>query len=133
MHVVDSDRPTSDPPDEVLKRLSPESRESFLQLWNQLPPHLRDINFDLHGPGWEPAVIKELSDVLLEFQDRFSRSKTDLGHCKTLPFKITLQPGVSPIASRPYRTNPILTKKVNAILDAYLGAGLIQHLSLIHI
>ena len=87
VHVVEPGRPTSDPPGEVLKRLSPESRESFLQMWKQLPPHLRDINFDLHGSSWEPAVIKELSDVLLEFQDRISRSKTDLGHCKTLPFE----------------------------------------------
>ena len=30
VHVVEPDRPTSDPPDEVLKRLSPESREKFL-------------------------------------------------------------------------------------------------------
>ncbi|CAN0043780.1 unnamed protein product, partial [Sphacelaria rigidula] len=55
--------------------------------------------------------------------------KTDLGHCKTLPFEVTLQPGVSPISSRPHRTNPILTKKVNATLDVYLGAGLIQRSS----
>ncbi|CAM9726402.1 unnamed protein product [Sphacelaria rigidula] len=88
---------------------------------------MRDINFDLHGPGWEPAVIQELSDVLLQYQERFSRSKTDLGHCKTLPFGVTLQPGVSPISSRPYRTNPVFTEKIHAILDAYLGAELIQH------
>ncbi|CAM9934561.1 unnamed protein product, partial [Sphacelaria rigidula] len=44
-------------------------------------------------------------------------------------FEFTLQPGVSSISSRPYRTNPLLTKKVNAILDPYLGAGLIQHSS----
>ena len=109
--TVEPAKPPADPPDDVLQRLSPESRERFTQMWHQLPPHLRDIHFDLHGPGWEPAVIQELQDVLLEYQDRFSQSKTDLGHCKTLPFEITLQPGVSPISSRPYRTNPLLTKK----------------------
>ena len=30
VHIVEPGRPTSDPPDEVLKRLSPESREKFL-------------------------------------------------------------------------------------------------------
>ncbi|CAM9575887.1 unnamed protein product, partial [Sphacelaria rigidula] len=61
---------------------------------------------------------RELSDVLLQYQDQFSRSKTDLRHCKTLPFEVTLQPDISSISSQSYRTNPILTKNVNANLDA---------------
>ncbi|CAM9662878.1 unnamed protein product [Sphacelaria rigidula] len=65
----------------------------------------------------------------MEYQNRFSHTKTDLGHCKTLPFEFTLQPGVSPISSRPYRTNPLPTQTANAILDAYLGAGLIHYSS----
>lgn len=46
-----------------------------------------------------------------------------------LPYEITDQAGVSSISSRPFRTNSILTKKVNSTLDSYLGAGLIQHSS----
>lgn len=33
----------------------------------------------------------------------------------------------SPVASRPYRSVPLVQKKVDAVLDQYLEAGLIQH------
>ena len=38
-----------------------------------------------------------------------------------------MPPGTQPIQSRPYRLNPDLSKQVDAILDSYLAAGLIQH------
>ena len=38
-----------------------------------------------------------------------------------------MPPGTQPIQSRPYRLNPVLSKQVDAILDSYLAAGLIQH------
>ena len=44
-----------------------------------------------------------------------------------MPFKITLSPHSEPVTSRPYRINPILAKKADAVLDQYLSAGLIQH------
>ena len=44
-----------------------------------------------------------------------------------MPFSLSLPPGTKPIASKPYRINPILQKKVDAVLDQYLAAGLIQH------
>ncbi|CAB1119198.1 unnamed protein product [Ectocarpus sp. CCAP 1310/34] len=34
---------------------------------------------------------------------------------------------VAPVTSRPYRVNPPVAKQVDAILDQYLAAGLIQH------
>ena len=42
-----------------------------------------------------------------------------------------MPPGTQPIKSRPYRLNPVLSKQVDAILDSYLVAGLIQHSALL--
>ena len=35
--------------------------------------------------------------------------------------------GTPPIASRPYRTNPLLAAQVQVISDSYLAAGIIRH------
>ena len=35
----------------LLERLSADQRSSFLGTWNRLPPHMREIAFDLHGHG----------------------------------------------------------------------------------
>ena len=50
----------------LLDRLSADQRSSFLQIWNRLPCHMRKISFDLHGPGWTPAVIIQLGEVRTE-------------------------------------------------------------------
>ena len=89
---------------ELLERLNDDQRISFFRLWDQLSLHLRDITFDLHGPGWSPSVITALGDVLCEFPDVFSKSKTNFGSCSLIPFKIPAH-----TASTPYSPNsPIL-------------------------
>ena len=35
----------------LMERLNPAQRSAFLCVWARLPPHLREIAFDLHGPG----------------------------------------------------------------------------------
>ena len=92
----------SSPPADLLKRLTAEQRASFIKLWDKLPPHLRDIKFDLHGEGWTPAVIDQLGTVLFDYQDVFSTSPTDLGSCPLLPFKIVIVRILHP--SAPSRT-----------------------------
>lgn len=54
-----------EPPAELLERLPDASRNSLLRMWDNLPQHFRDVDFDFHGPGWTPAVIDELSAVLI--------------------------------------------------------------------
>ena len=44
-----------------------------------------------------------------------------------IPFEISVPPNSSPVTSRPYRINPPTVKKVDAVLDKFLAAGLIQH------
>ena len=68
--------------------------------------------------------MKLLGDVLLRYESQFSKSKIDLGHCGSLPFKIKLQPDTAPIASRPYRTNPVIAQQVDSIVDTSLAAGI---------
>ena len=93
------------------ERLSPDKRSSFLRVWARLPPHLREIEFDLHDPGWTPPAIEQLGDVLFEFPDVFSTSKTDFGSCSLTPSEISVPEGSAPVTSRPYRINPILAKE----------------------
>eukprot|EP00752_Nemacystus_decipiens_P002032 g1947.t1 len=115
------------PPAALLTRLTDQQRDSFVKLWDKIPPHLRAITFDLHGEGWTPDVIDNLATVLCDYQDVFSKSPTDLGSCPLLPFKIAVPPDSPPVRTKPYRMNPIVAKQVDVILDKYLAAGLIQH------
>ena len=57
----------------------------------------------------------------------FFTSKTDFGSCSLMPFEISVPEGSAPVTSRPHRINPILAKEVDATLNQYLAAGLIQH------
>ena len=71
--------PAVPPPLPTLIEFSnPAQRSAFLRVWARLPPHLREIAFDLHDPGWDPPAIEQLGDVLCDFPDAFSTSKTDL-------------------------------------------------------
>lgn len=54
----------------------------------RLPSYLHYITFDLQGAGWTPYVIGRLGDVVGQFSDVFSKSKTDFGSCCLLPFEI---------------------------------------------
>ena len=57
----------------------------------------------------------------------FSKSSTDFGSCSLLPFEILVPPNSSPVTPRYYGINPPTVKKVDASLDKFLPAGLIQH------
>ena len=112
---------------ELLHRFDEDQRESFLRLWNTVPPHIRRIDLALDAPGWEPSAIDTLSATLPEHADIFSSSKLDCGACSLRPFEIKVPPGVQPIQSRSYRLNPVLSKQADTILDSHLATGLIQH------
>ena len=98
-----------------------------MRVWARLPSNLQEIAFDLHYPGWTPPAIEQLGDVLCEDADVFSTSKTDVGSCSLMTFEISVPEGSAPVTSRPHRINSILAKEVEATLNQYLAAGLIQH------
>ena len=103
--------PAVPPPSPALmERLNPAQRSAFLRVWVLLPPHLREIAFDLHDPGWDPPAIEQLGDVFCDFLDVFSTSKTEFGSCSLMPFEISVPKGSAPVTSRPHRINPILAK-----------------------
>eukprot|EP00752_Nemacystus_decipiens_P004840 g4404.t1 len=119
--------PPKPPPADLPGRLTDLQRPSFLRMWDRLPAHLRDIVFELHDPRWSAAAIDQLGDALIEYADVFSTSKSDFGACNIMPFSLSVPPGTKPVASKPYRINLILQKKVDAVLDQYMAAGLIRH------
>ena len=57
----------------------------------------------------------------------FSTLKTEFGSCSSMPFEISVPLGSAPVTSRPHHLNTILAKEVDAALNHYLAAGLIQH------
>ena len=116
-----------EPPPELLHRLDRNQRETFFRLWNTVPPHILRIDFPLDAAGWDSTAIDALSATLVTYADVFSSSKLDYGECSLRPFQIKVPPGTQPVQSRPYRLKPVLSKQVDAILDSYLAAGLIQH------
>ena len=83
--------------------------------------------FDLHGTDWTPEAIEQLGGVLCEFPDVFAKSKSNFGSYSLMSFVISFPEGSAPVTSRPHRMNPILAKEVEATLNQYLAAGLIQH------
>ena len=113
----------------LLERLSPDQRSSFLRVWARLSPHLREIAFDLHGPGWTPPAIEQLGDLLCEYPDVFSTSKTDFGSYSLMPFENSVPLGSAPVTSRPHRINLFWPKKLARPLTSTSRLGL----SLIHI
>ena len=119
--------PPDEPPPELLHRLDHNQHESFFRLWNTVPPLIRRIDFALDAAGWDSTGLDALSATLVTYAYVFSSSKLDYGECSLRPFEIKVSPGTQPIQSRPYRLNRVLSKHVDAILDSYLAAGLIQH------
>ena len=98
--------PRKEPPPEVTQDMSVEQRAALLRLWDEVPPHLHDIRFGIRHHDWGVPDRDELADVSSTYAHRFSRDKTDLGHCTALPFRIELEPDTRPIKQRPYRRNP---------------------------
>ena len=72
-------------------------------------------------------AIEQLGDVLFEFRDVFSTTKPDFIFFSFMPYGNSVPDGRSPDTPRPHRINPVLAKEVDAILNQYLTAGLIQH------
>lgn len=57
-----------------------------------------------------------------------SKSPLDFGEFSIRPFEINVPEHIPPVYSRPYRNNPILTEKVDAILNnSCLATGIIKH------
>jgi len=57
---------------------------------------------------WEPEYISvdsksKMRQLLVKYQDVFSKDAYDMGYCDLVPHEITLKPGTQPIRLPPYR------------------------------
>ena len=84
------------------------------------------IRFGLDKAAWQPHDIDALGDTLCEFEHRFSKHSTDLGHVTVDPFRIVLKQDVTPVKQKPYRHSPVLAAKVRTKIDKLLLAGILR-------
>lgn len=91
-----------------MDRFDPSPRQSFHRMWEALPCHFQEVNFDLHGPGWTLAVVEDLGVLFCAFPGVFSTSRANFDSCSVLPFEMLVPPDTVPVTSRPYRANPIV-------------------------
>lgn len=68
-----------------------------------------------------------LADLLYKFPGVFYTSSIDFGSCFLTPFETSSAEGSAPVTSRPHRIEPILAQEVEATLEQYIAAGLLQH------
>ena len=86
---------------------------------------LRMIRFGLDKTAWQPQSIDALGDTLCEFEHRFSKHSTDLGHVIVDPFRIVLKQDAIPLKQKPYRHSPVLAAKVRTEIYKLLLADIL--------
>lgn len=57
MAAVSDDTTDPEPPDKLLRRWDLDQCACFMRVWEEIPPHLRHITFDIDGPEWTVDVI----------------------------------------------------------------------------
>ena len=108
----------------LLDCVNPGYRTVFLKEWNRLPTHVREIAFGLNDPGWMPAVITGLGDILAEFPDVFQVfNRLWLLLLLEIPGPLNS----STVTRRQCRINPATATKVGAVLEQFLAAALFRH------
>ena len=94
---------------------------------SRTPEHLRMIRFGLDKAAWKPQDIEDaLGDTLCNFEHRFSKHSTDLGHVTVDPFRIVLKQDATPVKQKPYRHSQVLAAKVRTEIDKLLLAGILR-------
>ena len=106
--------------------LDDDQQVAFKRLWQRVPPHLHEINFDLEKALWTVGDVDALGDLLCKYEHRFSRHSTDLGHDTVDPFRIILKSNARPAKQRPHRHPPVLAAKGQAEIDKLVLAGILR-------
>ena len=79
---------------------------------SRIREHLRMIRFGLDKAAWQPQNIYSLGDTLCNFEHRFSKDSTDLGHDTVDLFRVVLRQDATPVKQKPYRHSQVLAAKV---------------------
>ena len=113
-------------PQNVMTQLDPQQQKSYSRLWSRIPEHLRIIWFGLDKAAWQSQDIGAVGDTLCEFEHRFSKHSTDLGHITLDPFRIVLKQDATPVKQKPYRHSPALAAKVRTRFDRLLLSDILH-------
>jgi hypothetical protein len=131
LEVGDDDRVTVHVPEsgglalDTYVHSDPAVNKVLLDAREVLPPHVMKVQVDLGG--WTADQVARLCILLSQFASTtFSKTKWDVGHCKTLPFRLDLKPDATPHSDRPYRYSPTMTNLIRVEVDKLLAAGIIR-------
>ena len=120
---TERDKDTPQPPQIVMSQLDPQQQKYFSRLWSRIPEHLRMIRFGLDKAAWQPQDIDALGDTLCEFEHRFSKHSTDLGHVTVDPFRIVLKQDATPVKQSPTTTRQFSPRKPAPRITRFLLVG----------
>ena len=62
---------TRAPPETVLASLEDDQQAAVQRLWQRVPPHLYQINFDFEKALWTAGDIDVVEDLLCKYEHRF--------------------------------------------------------------
>ena len=83
------------------------------------------IWFGLDKAAWQPQDIDALGGTLYEYDNRFSKHSTDLGHVTVDLFRIVLKQDATLVKQKPYRHSQVLAANVRTEIDKLLLAGVL--------
>ena len=108
-----------------MSQLDPQKKKnSSSKPWSRMPENFPMIRSGVDKAAWQPQDVDELGDTLCEFEHRFSRHSTDLGHVTIDRFRIVLKRDAQPAKQKPYRHSPVL--KICTEIDKLLLAGILR-------
>ena len=84
------------------------------------------IRFGLDNAAWQLQDKGALGDTLCEFEHRFSKHSTDLGHVTVDPVRIVLKQDATPVKQKHYRHSPGLAAKVRTEIDELLLTSILR-------
>ena len=90
-----------------------------------LPEHIQPLYDNL--PDYISDECKtQMRQLLLKYQDVFSRDAYDMGYCDLVPHEIHLKPGTQPIRLPPYRVGHHANLEIEKHVQELLKKGIIE-------
>ena len=91
----------------------------------ELPEHVKPLYEGLPD-HLSPETKEKMKELLLKYQDVFSRDAYDMGYCDLVPHEIRLKPGTVPIRQAPYRVGYHQNKEIEKHVQELLDKDLIE-------
>ena len=91
----------------------------------ELPEHVKPLYEGLPD-HLSPETKEKMKELLLKYQDVFSRDTYDMGYCDLVPHEIRLKPGTIPIRQAPYRVGYHQNKEIEKHVQELLDKDLIE-------